>query len=55
MNKFRLIYYLILIVLLYCSIQKVLSSPETIEKSNMYRFMRPWLGDGLITAPSEFD
>ncbi|KAK0177783.1 hypothetical protein PV328_001795 [Microctonus aethiopoides] len=31
---------------------KVLSSPNTVEKSNLYRFMRPWLGDGLITAPT---
>ncbi|XP_057323256.1 cytochrome P450 4C1-like [Microplitis mediator] len=31
----------------------VFHSPKTIEKDEMFRFFRPWLGTGLFTAPAD--
>ncbi|KAK0181268.1 hypothetical protein PV327_003562 [Microctonus hyperodae] len=33
-------------------VKKVLLSPKTIEKGDVYRFIRPWLGKGLLVAPA---
>ncbi|KAK0177782.1 hypothetical protein PV328_001794 [Microctonus aethiopoides] len=33
-------------------VKKVLQSPKTIEKGDVYRFVRPWLGKGLILGPA---
>ncbi|XP_046429405.1 cytochrome P450 4C1-like isoform X5 [Neodiprion fabricii] len=33
-------------------IKEILLSPKTIEKNYFYEFGRPWMGDGLITAPA---
>ncbi|XP_011315522.1 cytochrome P450 4C1 [Fopius arisanus] len=30
----------------------VFTSPKTIEKEDLYKFARPWLGTGLFTAPA---
>lgn len=29
----------------------MLNSPKTIEKEDLYKFVQPWLGTGLFTAP----
>lgn len=31
----------------------ILLSPKAIEKDDLYKFARPWLGTGLFTAPGE--
>ncbi|XP_046467884.2 cytochrome P450 4C1-like isoform X1 [Neodiprion pinetum] len=33
-------------------VKKIVGSDKTIEKSPLYRFFRPWLGNGLFTAPT---
>jgi hypothetical protein len=33
--------------------QAVLTSPHALEKDPVYRFLEPWLGHGLFTAPGE--
>ncbi|XP_046618558.1 cytochrome P450 4C1-like isoform X1 [Neodiprion virginianus] len=33
-------------------LKEILLTPKTIEKNYLYEIMRPWLGDGLITAPA---
>ncbi|XP_046735162.1 cytochrome P450 4C1-like isoform X3 [Diprion similis] len=33
-------------------VKKIISSDKMIEKSSLYRFFRPWLGDGLLSAPA---
>lgn len=29
----------------------MLNSPKTLEKEDLYKFVEPWLGTGLFTAP----
>ncbi|XP_046595317.1 cytochrome P450 4C1 isoform X2 [Neodiprion lecontei] len=33
-------------------LKEILLSPKTIEKNYLYEFGRPWMGNGLVTAPA---
>ncbi|XP_066592042.1 cytochrome P450 4C1-like [Prorops nasuta] len=48
--KFWLGTRLLIIVTEAEQIKTVLSSPKAIEKNDMYKFFRPWMGSGLFTA-----
>lgn len=32
------------------SVERLLSSPVNLDKGHEYRFLAPWLGDGLLLA-----
>lgn len=32
-------------------VEAILTAPAALEKADFFEFIRPWLGDGLLTAP----